>query len=114
MALPHALSSEVVSLSPLGSRIPQTPTHAIIKAGQLEVIRVVLPAGDGLPLHETPGEITVQCLEGEVRFAVGDKEQVLRAGDWIHLKPRAPHALRAVQDASLLLTICLVAAQAQR
>ena len=110
MALPHALSSEVVSLQPLGARIASTPTHAIIKAGQLEVIRVVLPAGAGLPLHETPGEITVQCLEGEVQFTVGDGSQTLRAGDWIHLKPRAPHALRAVQDASLLLTICLIAA----
>lgn len=110
MALPHALSSEVVHLQPLGARIAKTPTHAILKADQLEVIRLVLPAGDGLPLHETPGEITVQCLEGEVNFTVGDTHQVLRAGDWMHLKPRAPHALTAVQDASLLLTICLIPA----
>lgn len=110
MALPHALSSEAVSLAPLGQRIAQTPTHAIIKAGQLEVIRVVLPAGEGLPLHETPGEVTVQCLEGEVQFTVGNRPQLLRAGDWIHLKPRAPHALHAVHDASLLLTICLIPA----
>lgn len=110
MALHHALSSEVIHLQPLGARIAKTPTHAILKAGQLEVIRLVLPAGDGLPLHETPGEITVQCLEGEVNFTVGDTHQVLRAGDWMHLKPRAPHALRAVQDASLLLTICLIPA----
>ena len=110
MALPHALSSEVVSLTPLGGRIPHTPTHAIIKAGQLEVIRVVLPAGDTLPLHETPGELTVQCIEGEVEFTVDSQPRMLRAGDWIHLEPRAPHALRAVQDASLLLTICLIPA----
>jgi len=112
MALHHALSSEIVSLKPLGARISGTPTHAIIKAGQMEVIRVVLPAGDRLPLHETPGEITVQCLEGEVQFIVGDRDQVLRAGDWIHREPRAPHALLAVQDASLLLTICLIPASA--
>lgn len=109
MALHHALSSEIVSLKPLGGRIPGTPTHAIIKAAQLEVIRVVLPAGEGLPLHDTPGEITVQCLEGEVEFSVGERVHLLHAGDWIHLQPRAPHALKARVDASLLLTICLIA-----
>ena len=45
MALPHAQSCEVVSLRPLGPRLHDTPTSALIKAGQLEVIRVVLPAG---------------------------------------------------------------------
>ena len=108
MALPHALSSEVVNLKPLGARIATTPTHAIIKASQLEVIRVVLPAGEKLRQHDTPGELTVLCIEGEVEFTVGDKPHLLRTGDWLHLAPRAPHALRALQDATLLLTICLI------
>ncbi|QXL85677.1 cupin domain-containing protein [Comamonas sp. NLF-1-9] len=112
MALPHALSSEVVSLQPLGARIADTRTHAIIKAEQLEVVRVVLPAGSELPLHETPGEITLYCIEGEVQFTVAGQPRPLRAGDWIHLQPRAPHALRATRDASLLLTICLLAGEA--
>ncbi len=108
MALPHALSSEVVGLRPLGGRIAETRTHAIIKAAQLEVIRVVLRAGEKLRQHDTPGELTVHCIEGEVEFTVGDTPHLLRAGDWLHLAPRAPHALRALADASLLLTICLV------
>lgn len=107
MALPHAQSSEVVSVRPLGPRLPETTTAAIIKARQLEVIRVVLPAGKDLRQHDTPGEITVQCLEGEVAFQVGPDSHLLREGDFLHLAPRAPHALRAVKDASLLVTICL-------
>ena len=107
MALPHARSSEVVSVRPLGDRLAEATTAAIIKARQLEVIRVVLPAGKELRQHDTPGEITVQCLEGEVAFQVGQDAYRLRAGDFLHLAPRAPHALRALQDASLLVTICL-------
>ena len=85
----------------------EATTAAIIKARQLEVIRVVLPAGKALRQHDTPGEITVQCIEGEVEFSIGPTAHMLRAGDFLHLAPRAPHALRAIRDASLLVTICL-------
>ncbi|GKS94211.1 cupin domain-containing protein [Acidovorax sp. SUPP2825] len=107
MALHHARSGEVVSLSPLGDRLASAATTAIIKATQLEVIRVVLAAGKDLRQHDTPGEITVQCLEGEAEFHTAGGARLLRPGDFVHLQPRAAHSLRAVSDASLLVTICL-------
>ncbi len=107
MALPHAQSSQVVSLQPLGDLLAETQSYAIIKAQQLEVIRVVLRAGEHMRQHDTPGETTVQCLEGEVEFQVEQATHVLRAGDFLHLRARAPHALRALRSASLLVTICL-------
>ncbi|RQO78792.1 cupin, partial [Acidovorax sp. FJL06] len=33
--------------------------------------------------------------------------QQLHPGDFVHLAPRALHALKAVQPASLLVTLCL-------
>lgn len=107
MALPHARSGDVVSLLPLREKIATTATAAIIKAAQLEVIRVVLRAGQEMRQHDTPGEITVQCLEGEVEFHTGSSAHLLAAGDFLHLAPRAPHSLRALTDASLLVTIAL-------
>ena len=59
MALPHAQSGQIVSMRPLGDRLPETVTTAILKAGQLEVIRVVLPVGKSMKEHQTPGEGTV-------------------------------------------------------
>ena len=109
MALTHTPSGQVVSVLPLGDRLAQATSSAILKAGQLEVMRVVLPAGKSMREHQTPGEITVQCLEGTVHFQSGGATHLLRAGDLVHLQPRALHALSAVQDASLLVTICLVA-----
>ncbi len=109
MALPHAQSSQVVSIRPLGALLADTQSFAIIKAQQMEVIRVVLRAGEQLRQHDTPGEITVQCLEGEVQFELADQgTHRLCAGDLMHLRARAPHALRALQDSSLLLTLCLL------
>jgi len=107
MAIPHAQSGQVVSVRPLGDRLPETATTAILKAGQLEVMRVVLPVGKSMKEHQTPGEATVQCIEGIVEFASDGSTQQLHAGDFVHLAPRALHALKAVQHASLLVTICL-------
>lgn len=61
MAQTHARSGQVVSVLPLGDRLGSVRTTAILKANQLEVVRLVLPAGKGLPEHSPPGEITVQC-----------------------------------------------------
>lgn len=107
MALPHARSAEVVSVRPLGERLASATTAAIIKARQLEVIRVVLHAGKELRQHDAPGEITMQCIEGEVECHTTAGAHLLRPGDFLHLQPRAPHSLKALTDASLLVTICL-------
>lgn len=107
MALPHAQSGQIVSVRPLGERLSGTPTAAILKAGQLEVMRVVLPAGKSMKEHQAPGEATVQCIEGVVEFSSEEGSQRLHAGDFVHLAPRALHSLRAVESASLLVTMCL-------
>ena len=87
MALPHAQSGQIVSVRPLGDRLPEAVTAAILKAGQLEVMRVVLPAGKSMKEHQTPGEATVQCLEGVVEFTTEDGNQQLHPGDFVHLAP---------------------------
>jgi quercetin dioxygenase-like cupin family protein len=107
MAQPHALSGEVVSVLPLGQRLSGARTTALLKAEQLEIVRIVLHAGKSLREHSAPGEITVQCLEGEVEFRTPGAVHMLHAGDFLHLRRGEPHSLAARRDASLLLTICL-------
>ena len=107
MAIPHAQSGQIVSVRPLGDRLLEATSTAILKAGQLEVMRVVLPPGKSLREHQTRGEATVQCLEGTVEFVSEGHAQQLHPGDFVHLAPRALHTLKAIQHASLLVTICL-------
>ena len=107
MALPHAQFGQVVSVHPLGEHLPEATSIAIFKARQLEVIRVVLPAGKSMKEHQTPGEATVQCIEGVVAFSSEQGIQQLHPGDFVHLAPRALHSLKALEDASLLVTLCL-------
>ena len=72
---------------------------------------MVLSAGKFLPKHQSSGKATVLCQEGEVELHNTLGTQTMRAGDFVHLQARAPpHALKAVQDTVLLVTICLLSA----
>ncbi len=107
MAIPHARPGQVVSARPLAAQLSAARTETLIKTAALEVIRLVAPAGKEFAQHEVPGEITVQCLEGVVELTANDAVQQLGAGELVYLPGSAPHSVRAVKDASLLLTILL-------
>ncbi len=109
MAQPHTESGRIVSVLPLADALPAGRTTAILKADQLEIVRVVLLAGAGLPEHAVRGEITLQCLEGRVELRTSVRTLSMEAGDLVHLRASEPHALQAAIDSSLLLTICLLA-----
>jgi quercetin dioxygenase-like cupin family protein len=108
MALPHASSGQVIGIQGLaGENLSQFSSIALAKTEQLELIRIVLPAGKALPEHSVKGQITLQCLQGEVAFDAHGRTVILRGGDMLYLEGGAPHALRANQDSLLLLTILL-------
>lgn len=110
MALHHAGSGEVVDLSPLGPDLPQAQTTALVKTDSFEAIRVVLKAGDEMPAHAVSGKFTLHCLEGRVTIDLPEQSLELAAQEWVYFDGGVPHALRALEDASLLLTIMLPAA----
>ncbi len=107
MALPHAKPGEVVDVSPLGAKLNTVRTTTLVKSDTLEVLRLVLPAGKEIAPHAVPGEITVQCLEGRVMFRARGSEREMSAGTLLHLAGGDEHSLRAIDDASLLVTIQL-------
>ncbi len=107
MAIPHAKPTDVIDVRPLGAGLTKAQTTTLVKTDSLEVIRLVLPAGKEIKRHAVGGEITVQCLEGKVAFRTGESECELTAGTMIYLAGSAEHSLRAIEDASLLVTILL-------
>ena len=107
MAILHARSGEPITIKPFGSRLSSEKTTALFNSEQLEVIRLVLVAGKSLPPHAVPGEITVQCIEGEIDVTVEGASHVLRAGEFLFLSGNVPHGVVALQDSSALVTIVL-------
>ena len=107
MAIPHAKPGEIVDARPLGAALPSAQTTTLVRAAQVEVIRLVVPAGKEIAEHRAKGEIVVQCLEGKVAFTAFGKMQNLESGKLIYLPTGEPHSLKGIENASLLLTILL-------
>jgi len=107
MALPHASAGQSIDVQPLGERLAGAKTVALFKAQDLEVMRLVLPAGKSLPPHQVAGEITIQCIEGTLDVSVDGRSHVLHAGQLLFLAGGAQHGVTALVDASALVTIAL-------
>ncbi|MFE9934943.1 cupin domain-containing protein [Streptomyces hirsutus] len=65
---------------------------------------LALSSGTSLAEHENPGEATLLVLRGRVRLTSGETSWEGRDGDLIIIPP-ARHALEALEDAAVLLTV---------
>lgn len=107
MALQHVQSGEPADVRPFGADLSQQVTHALFKSTDLEVFRLVLMQGKGMPLHKVAGEITVQCLEGLIDVTVNGESHVLQPGQLLFLAGNVVHDVVAKKDSSALITIVL-------
>ena len=96
---------ESIDVRPLGTSLAAAHTRTLIRTTAVQVVRLVVRAGQEIPQHASKGEIIVHCLEGRVAFTALGKTQVLEAGKLLDLPASEPHALKGIEDASLLLTI---------
>ena len=108
MAIHHAQPGDVIDIRPLGNHLAQAVTTTLVKSGQLEIIRIILPAGKEIPPHKVAGSITVQCLEGRVEFHASDRWQTLEPGQMLYLAGNELHAVKGVENSSVLVTILLL------
>jgi quercetin dioxygenase-like cupin family protein len=107
MAIPHSAPGDLIDVRPLGPALASARTHALFKSDDLELIRIVLAAGQELPMHTVAGEITLQCIEGGADVSYNAGVRRLEAGQLMLLSGGHMHGVRGVQDTSLLLTIAL-------
>lgn len=101
------------ALAQYASALREEPEYAangrngvtLVKTLGLRVVLEVLRSGAELAEHRAPGSITVQVLEGEVRFHTGEETFRIREGEMLALPASRPHAVEAVRDTAFLLTI---------
>ena len=67
MALPHAQPLDVIDVRPLDAGLRGAVTSSLLKTPALQLMRLVLRAGHGLPQHSVPGAITIHCRQGDHR-----------------------------------------------
>jgi quercetin dioxygenase-like cupin family protein len=75
----------------------RTPTARVVLFGFAQ--------GQELTEHTSTQQATVQVLSGECEFSLHGKPHTLKAGDFLYMPPNAPHAVKATQPFSMLLTL---------
>lgn len=78
-----------------------------VYGGHEHVLRqtvIALLSGQRLDEHDNPGEATVHVLHGRVRLTAGELGWEGSPGDLL-IVPDARHALEALQDSAVLLTV---------
>ena len=113
MALSHAQPAQAWSVAPFGELLGQQRSVALFKSTQLEVIRLVLLDGRSMPIHHAPGDVTIQCIEGELDVRTQELSTALHPGQLLYLRAHQAHAITARRAASALLTFVLRPGQAQ-
>jgi len=73
------------------------------KAGTVTLF--AFAAGQGLSEHTAPYDALVQVLEGEVEITIAGQPFRLKSGEAIIMPANRPHALRALTNFKMLLTM---------
>lgn len=80
-------------------------TITLTKQGGLRVVLIALHAGATMDDHLAAGALTVQVLEGRVRFTAGGETRALVPGELLALEPGLPHDVQALEESVFLLTL---------
>ena len=61
--------------------------------------------GEEIGGHDSEGDAMVQVIEGTGRFTVGGTEHIVHAGEVLIMPAKIRHAVYAVEDFKMLLTV---------
>ncbi len=80
-------------------------TRMLAKAPGLRVVLIVMRLGNRWEEHKTDSRISIQPIEGSMRFILPDRTVELRAGELLVLEPGIPHGVEALEEVAFLLTL---------
>lgn len=69
---------------------------------RMTVSRVFLKQGCVVPAHAHENEQLSMVLSGALRFGIGGREIVVRAGETLQIPPNEPHSAVAIEDTEVL------------
>jgi quercetin dioxygenase-like cupin family protein len=70
----------------------------MVVGDKIMLARVLMKKGAHVPLHHHHNEQVTYILEGSLKFKVGGKEIVVRAGEVLCIPPNMPHEAWAEED----------------
>jgi quercetin dioxygenase-like cupin family protein len=80
----------------------------LFKSESMRIVLLGLHQEAELKTHTTKGVITVQVLDGLIKFTTEQQVTELRKGQMLTLKQQIPHSVLALKESFFLLTIAMV------
>ena len=80
-------------------------SRTLLAAPELRVVLFTFAAGQALTEHISTSRALLQVICGEGEFVAGGDTSILKAGGFLHLPPRMPHAVTARTEMTMLLTL---------
>lgn len=77
----------------------------LAKYPDFSVVLIVVKSGGRLEKHRTDGRISVQTLEGRIRFSTSERSVELPPHQMLTLEHDIPHDVEGLSDSAFLLTI---------
>lgn len=79
--------------------------RTLVKAGALRLVLVVMAEGAEIGTHHADTPMTLQPVEGRLRYRVDDDHFEIGEGEVLFFGPGHARDIRALADTALLLTI---------
>jgi quercetin dioxygenase-like cupin family protein len=94
-------------------RIKQEPTWkdsdrnaiTVFKTNGMRLVLIALHAGAEMKTHTADGIISVQVIDGRMKFNADNRSVELNTGQMLALHKRIPHSVLAIDETIFLLTL---------
>jgi quercetin dioxygenase-like cupin family protein len=86
--------------------------RTLTKSGRLRLVLVALEESIEIGTHHAESPMTIQPVEGAIRYQVGGVEHTLKAGEVLFFGAGEAQDIRATERTALLLTLSAVDADA--
>ncbi len=98
--------TEVIKVVDLGNYQPGAiVSRTLIDKANGSVTFFAFAQGQGLSEHTAPYDALVHVVEGELEVLISGESHHLQAGEIVIMPANQPHALKAISDLKMILTM---------
>jgi quercetin dioxygenase-like cupin family protein len=80
-------------------------SRTLLRTENMRMVLFGFAPGQELTEHTSTQHALIQILSGACEFSLAGKPRELKAGDLLYMPPNVPHAVKATEQFSMLLTL---------
>jgi quercetin dioxygenase-like cupin family protein len=86
-------------------------SRTLLNTPEARVVLFGFAAGQELTEHTSTRRALINILSGRCEFSLAGQCHALEAGAFVHMPPNTPHAVKATESFSMLLTLAVPTAK---